>query len=64
MSASARPDVLERWRALLAGGEPDLFDGALLIGELVDPAEDAGEARSWLPGCRRTRMEARGFFRR
>ena len=45
MSASARPDVLERWRALLAGGEPDLFDGALLIGELVDPAEDAGEAR-------------------
>ena len=45
MDASATPDVLARWRALLARGEPDLFDGALLIGELVDPAEDAGEAR-------------------
>jgi regulator of sirC expression with transglutaminase-like and TPR domain len=45
VSASARPDVLARWRALLARGEPDLFDGALLIAELVDPAEDAGEAR-------------------
>jgi len=45
VSASARPDVLARWRALLARGEPDLFDGALLIAELVDPAEDAGQAR-------------------
>ncbi|HVQ53543.1 MAG TPA: transglutaminase-like domain-containing protein, partial [Thermoanaerobaculia bacterium] len=45
MDASATPDVLARWRALLARGEPDLFDGALLIGELVDPSEDAGEAR-------------------
>jgi regulator of sirC expression with transglutaminase-like and TPR domain len=45
VDASATPDVLARWRALLARGEPDLFDGALLIGELVDPSEDAGQAR-------------------
>ena len=45
MSATARPGILARWRALLDRGEPDLFDGALLIGELVDPAEDAEEAR-------------------
>ncbi len=45
MSATARPEILARWRALLDRGEPDLFDGALLIGELVDPAEDAEEAR-------------------
>ena len=62
MDASATPDVLARWRALLARGEPDLFEGALLIGELVDPAEDArrrraGGSRSWPPGCRRTGRE-------
>lgn len=45
MSASARPGILARWRAMLDRGEPDLFDGALLIAELVDPAEDAEEAR-------------------
>lgn len=45
MSAIAPSGLLARWRALLDRGEPDLFDGALLIGELVDPAEDADEAR-------------------
>jgi regulator of sirC expression with transglutaminase-like and TPR domain len=45
VSASARAALLTRWRALLDGGEPDLFEGALLIAELVDPAEDSEEAR-------------------
>ena len=50
MSASPRPGLLARWRALLDRGEPDLFDGALLIAELVDPAEDADEARRTVAG--------------
>jgi regulator of sirC expression with transglutaminase-like and TPR domain len=50
VSASPRPGLLARWRALLDRGEPDLFDGALLIGELVDPAEDADEARRTVAG--------------
>ena len=50
MSASRRPGLLARWRALLDRGEPDLFDGALLIAELVDPAEDAEEARRTVAG--------------
>ena len=50
MGASPRPGLLARWRALLDRGEPDLFDGALLIAELVDPAEDAEEARRTVAG--------------
>ena len=43
-SPPALSGLLGRWRALLDRGEPDLFEGALLIGELVDPGEDAEEA--------------------
>lgn len=39
------PGPLARWQALVGESEPDLFEGALLIGELVDPAEDAEAAR-------------------
>ncbi len=49
MSAPA-PSLLARWRALLDRGEPDLFEGALLIAELVDPAGDAEEARRRVAG--------------
>ena len=45
LSPAARSGLLTRWRALLDLGEPDLFEGALLIAELVDPAEDAEQAR-------------------
>ena len=46
MSASA-PDagLLARWTAFLAGGDPDLFEGALLVSLLVDPDEDLDAAR-------------------
>ncbi len=37
--------LLDRWKTLVAGPEPDVFEGALLIAELVDPAEDAAAAR-------------------
>jgi regulator of sirC expression with transglutaminase-like and TPR domain len=50
MSAPALPGLLARWRALLDRGEPDLFEGALLIAELVDPAADADEARRQVAG--------------
>jgi regulator of sirC expression with transglutaminase-like and TPR domain len=39
-------DLLRRWRDLVAAdGEPDLFEGALLVALLVDPAEDVAAAR-------------------
>ncbi len=41
----ADPDLLRRWRSLAAEAEPDLFEGALLVSLLVDPAEDLDAAR-------------------
>ena len=41
----ADPDLLRRWRSLAAESEPDLFEGALLVSLLVDPAEDLDAAR-------------------
>ncbi|HTY42223.1 MAG TPA: tetratricopeptide repeat protein [Thermoanaerobaculia bacterium] len=38
--------LLARWRALVEHGEPDLFEGALLVSRLVDPAEDLDAARN------------------
>jgi regulator of sirC expression with transglutaminase-like and TPR domain len=38
-------ELLQRWRALLREGEPDLFEGALVVAQLVDPAEDVEAAR-------------------
>ncbi len=37
--------VVERFRRLAAQREPDLFEGALLIAQLVDPEEDIAVAR-------------------
>jgi len=37
--------VVERFRRLAAQPEPDLFEGALLIAQLVDPGEDIAIAR-------------------
>ena len=37
--------LLSRWRALLDGGDPDLFEGALLVSLLVDADEDLDAAR-------------------
>jgi regulator of sirC expression with transglutaminase-like and TPR domain len=59
LSASARSGLLTRWRLLLDRGEPDLFEGALLIAELVDPAEDAEEARRGVAALA-ARMRANG----
>jgi regulator of sirC expression with transglutaminase-like and TPR domain len=77
MSASA-PDagLVARWTAFLAGGESDLFEGALLISLLVDPDEDLDAARrrvaelagrvradpdGLLPGLRQVLFEEEGF---
>ena len=77
MSASA-PDagLLARWTAFLAGGDPDLFEGALLVSLLVDPDEDLDAARrrvavlagrvredpeGLLPGLRRVLFEEEDF---
>lgn len=38
-------ELLQRWRALVAEREPGLFEGALLVSLLVDPAEDLAAAR-------------------
>jgi regulator of sirC expression with transglutaminase-like and TPR domain len=38
-------ELLRRFRAMAAEREPDLFEGALLISALVDPAEDLPAAR-------------------
>ena len=45
MSVQSATDLLLRFRELGAGREPDLFEGALLISELVDPGEDLAAAR-------------------
>jgi regulator of sirC expression with transglutaminase-like and TPR domain len=42
---ASRDELLARFRALAAHGEPDLFEGALAIAALVDPAEDLEAAR-------------------
>ena len=39
------PDWAGRFRELAGGGEPDLFEGALLISSLIEPAEDLDAAR-------------------
>ncbi|MGE5413201.1 MAG: DUF2203 family protein [Syntrophomonadaceae bacterium] len=44
-AAAAGGELLRRWSALVGGGEPDLFEGALLISLLVDPGEDLDAAR-------------------
>jgi len=46
----AADDLLGRWRALAAADEPDLFEGALLVSLLVDPAEDLEAARRTVAG--------------
>jgi regulator of sirC expression with transglutaminase-like and TPR domain len=42
---SAEPDLLERFRGLQERGQPDLFEGALLIAELIEPGENLDAAR-------------------
>ena len=42
---AAGSELLRRWSALVGGGEPDLFEGALLVSLLVDPGEDLDAAR-------------------
>jgi len=46
----AGDDLLRRWRVLAAADEPDLFEGALLVSLLVDPAEDLEAARRDMEG--------------
>ena len=42
---TGREAIVERFRRLAKEAEPDLFEGALLIAQLVDPAEDIVRAR-------------------
>jgi len=42
--------LLSRFRALCAAREPDLFEGALLVAELVDAGDDADGARGTIAG--------------
>ena len=42
--------LLSRFRALCAAREPDLFEGALLVAELVDAGDDANGARGTIAG--------------
>ena len=44
-SVAPREAGVERFRRLAAEREPDLFEGALLIAQLVDPGEDIATAR-------------------
>lgn len=77
MSAPApEAALLSRWTAFLGGGEPDLFEGALLVSLLVDPDEDLDAARrrvaelagrvradpeGLLPGLRRVLFDEEDF---
>jgi regulator of sirC expression with transglutaminase-like and TPR domain len=45
-----RQAVVERFASFAAGPEPDLFEGALLVAELVDPGEDVSLARRRVEG--------------
>ena len=42
---AGREVIVERFRSLAKQAEPDLFEGALLIAQLVDPEEDIARAR-------------------
>ena len=42
---TGRKAVVERFRRFAGGPEPDLFEGALLVSELVEPREDIARAR-------------------
>jgi regulator of sirC expression with transglutaminase-like and TPR domain len=43
--AIRREEIVERFRSMAGEPEPDLFEGALLIAQLVNPAEDVAKAR-------------------
>ncbi len=45
MTAAARSEIVERFRRFAAQKDVDLFEGALLIGEVVDPGLDADTAK-------------------
>ena len=46
MAANGRQELTERFRRFAAGAEVDLFEGALLVSELIDPSEDIAAARA------------------
>ena len=41
---TGRDSIVERFRSFASEPEPDLFEGALLVAELVEPAEDLARA--------------------
>ena len=45
MTAAAREGIVDRFRRFAVERDLDLFEGALLIGQIVDPVRDAGPAR-------------------
>lgn len=53
------PRLLERFRAFVRGGVLDVFEGALLVAELIDPDEDIAAARGRVDNlARRVRAQA------
>jgi regulator of sirC expression with transglutaminase-like and TPR domain len=59
VSVPATADLSRRLRELTGRDQPDLFEGALLISALIDPAEDLGAARQAVAAlARRVRRQA------
>jgi regulator of sirC expression with transglutaminase-like and TPR domain len=59
MSVPAKAELSRRLRELAGRDHPDLFEGALLISALIDPAEDLDAARQAVAAlARRVRREA------
>jgi regulator of sirC expression with transglutaminase-like and TPR domain len=61
MNVPAAPDLSRRLRELAGRPHPDLFEGALLVSALIDPAEDLDAARRAVASlARRVRRQAGG----
>jgi regulator of sirC expression with transglutaminase-like and TPR domain len=62
---SSRDEAVSAFRKFASReGEPDLFEGALAISQVVNPAEDLGEARSLVAELSRRVAERRHSVRR
>jgi regulator of sirC expression with transglutaminase-like and TPR domain len=60
MAAGGRQDLTERFRRFAGATGLDLFEGALLVSELIDPSEDIAAARARVAKLGRSVEERRG----
>jgi len=60
MAAGGREGLTERFRRFAGGTDLDLFEGALLVSELIDPSEDIAAARARVAKLGRGVEEGRG----